>query len=154
MACLWFVGTALHDEVGRANFLAVYLSSGAVGFLGSLTWFTLRGMLAVSTVGASGAVFGVATAYFWMHRFDTFKIMGFPPEPMNGPQGLGFIGLILGVQIYAMFRRGKQTVDLTSHLFGMLAGLIGVELVTKRKDVEKQREDLVKDALLGEDVEA
>ncbi|TEA13824.1 Rhomboid protein 1 [Colletotrichum sidae] len=153
MACLWFVGTALHDEVGRANFLAVYLSSGAVGFLGSLTWFTLRGMLAVSTVGASGAVFGVATAYFWMHRFDTFKIMGFPPEPMNGPQGLGFIGLILGVQIYAMFRRGKQTVDLTSHLFGMLAGLIGVELVTKRKDVEK-REDLVKDAPLGEDVEA
>ncbi|KAL0939248.1 rhomboid family protein [Colletotrichum truncatum] len=152
MLGLWFVGTALHDEVGRANFLAIYFSSGAVGLLGSLAVYTLRGLLTVSTIGASGAVFGVATAYFWMHRFDSFKVLGFPPDPMNGPQGLGFIGLILGVHVYAMFRRGKQTIDLTSHLFGMLAGLVGVELVTRRKEktegerVEKMREDLVKDA--------
>ncbi|KAK1711495.1 hypothetical protein BDP67DRAFT_545294 [Colletotrichum lupini] len=155
MVGLWFMGTALHDEVGRANFLAIYLASGAVGFLGSLTAFTLRGLLTVSTVGASGAVFGVATAYFWMHRFDSFKVLGFPPDPMNGPQGLGFIALILGFHIYAFFRRGKQTIDLTSHLFGMLAGLVGIEFVTGRKaegaradglDKKKARGDLVADA--------
>ncbi|KAK1639212.1 hypothetical protein BDP81DRAFT_314467 [Colletotrichum phormii] len=153
MVGLWFMGTALHDEVGRANFLAIYLASGAVGFLGSLTAFTLRGLLTVSTVGASGAVFGVATAYFWMHRFDSFKVLGFPPDPMNGPQGLGFIALILGFHIYAFFRRGKQTIDLTSHLFGMLAGLVGIEFVTGRKvegarvdGLEKKRGDLVADA--------
>ncbi|KAK1513185.1 rhomboid family protein [Colletotrichum tamarilloi] len=155
MVGLWFMGTALHDEVGRANFLAIYLASGAVGFLGSLTAFTLRGLLTVSTVGASGAVFGVATAYFWMHRFDSFKVLGFPPDPMNGPQGLGFIALILGFHIYAFFRRGKQTIDLTSHLFGMLAGLVGIEYVTRRKaegarvdglEKKKARGDLVADA--------
>ncbi|KXH40920.1 rhomboid family protein [Colletotrichum simmondsii] len=155
MVGLWFMGTALHDEVGRANFLAIYLASGAVGFLGSLTAFTLRGLLTVSTVGASGAVFGVATAYFWMHRFDSFKVLGFPPDPMNGPQGLGFIALILGFHIYAFFRRGKQTIDLTSHLFGMLAGLVGIEFVTGRKaegarvdglEKKKARGDLVADA--------
>ncbi|KAK1687730.1 hypothetical protein BDP55DRAFT_85049 [Colletotrichum godetiae] len=153
MVGLWFMGTALHDEVGRANFLAIYLASGAVGFLGSLTAYTLRGLLTVSTVGASGAVFGVATAYFWMHRFDSFKVLGFPPDPMNGPQGLGFIALILGFHIYAFFRRGKQTIDLTSHLFGMLAGLVGIEFVTGRKvegarvdGLEKKRGDLVADA--------
>ncbi|KAK7448261.1 hypothetical protein CaCOL14_002535 [Colletotrichum acutatum] len=154
MVGLWFMGTALHDEVGRANFLAVYLASGAVGFLGSLTAFTLRGLLTVSTVGASGAVFGVATAYFWMHRFDSFKVLGFPPDPMNGPQGLGFIALILGFHIYAFFRRGKQTIDLTSHLFGMLTGLVGIEFVTGRKAEgarvdgleKKARGDLVADA--------
>ncbi|GKT55321.1 rhomboid family protein [Colletotrichum tofieldiae] len=152
MVGLWFMGTALHDEVGRANFLAIYLASGAVGLLGSLTVFTLRGLLTVSTVGASGAVFGVATAYFWMHRFDSFKVLGLPPDPMNGPQGLGFIAMILGFHVYAFFRRGRQTIDLTSHLFGMLAGLVGVELVTGKKEtaredgLEKKREDLVKDA--------
>ncbi|KAK2053316.1 hypothetical protein LY76DRAFT_285575 [Colletotrichum caudatum] len=158
MVGLWFVGTALHDEVGRANFLAVYLASGAVGLLGSLAVFTLRGLLTVSTVGASGAVFGVTTAYFWMHRFDSFKVLGLPPDPMNGPQGLGFIALILGFHVYAFFRRGRQTIDLTSHLFGMLAGLVGIELVTRKKGgegaapsredgLERKRGDLVKDAL-------
>ncbi|KAI8150967.1 hypothetical protein K4K49_009358 [Colletotrichum sp. SAR 10_70] len=151
MVGLWFVGTALHDEIGRANFLAIYMASGALGLLGSLTIYTLRGILTVSTVGASGAVFGTATAYFWMHRFDTFKILGFPPDPMNGPQGLGFLAVLLGVHIAALFRRGKQTVDLTSHLCGMLAGLIGIELVTGRKEVPKAREDLVKDAPPRED---
>ncbi|OHE93661.1 rhomboid family protein [Colletotrichum orchidophilum] len=155
MVGLWFMGTALHDEVGRANFLGIYLASGAFGFLGSLTAYTLRGLLTVSTVGASGAVFGVATAYFWMHRFDSFKVLGFPPDPMNGPQGLGFIALILGFHVYAFFRRGKQTIDLTSHLFGMLAGVVGVEFVTKGKKgeegarvdgLERKRGDLVKDA--------
>lgn len=152
MVGLWFMGTALHDEVGRAKFLAIYLASGAVGLLGSLTSFTLRGLLTVSTVGASGAVFGVATAYFWMHRFDSFKVLGFPPDPMNGPQGLGFIALILGFHIYAFFKRGKQTIDLTSHLFGMLAGLVGVELATGHREaervdgLERKREDLVQDA--------
>ncbi|KAK2036001.1 hypothetical protein LZ31DRAFT_536900 [Colletotrichum somersetense] len=158
MVGLWFVGTALHDEVGRANFLAIYLASGAVGLLGSLAVFTLRGLLTVSTVGASGAVFGVTTAYFWMHRFDSFKVLGLPPDPMNGPQGLGFIALILGFHVYAFFRRGRQTIDLTSHLFGMLAGLVGIELVTREKGggkaapsredgLERKGGDLVKDAL-------
>ncbi|KAK1600157.1 uncharacterized protein LY79DRAFT_532728 [Colletotrichum navitas] len=153
MVGLWFVGTALHDEVGRANFLAIYLASGAVGLLASLTVFTLRGLLTVSTVGASGAVFGATTAYFWMHRFDSFKVLGMPPDPMNGPQGLGFIALILGFHVYALFRRGRQTIDLTSHLFGMLAGLVGIELVTRKEEVSREdglkgkREDLVKDAL-------
>ncbi|KAK2020751.1 hypothetical protein LX32DRAFT_715371 [Colletotrichum zoysiae] len=154
MVGLWFVGTALHDEVGRAGFLAIYLASGAVGLLGSLAAFTLRGLLTVSTVGASGAVFGVTTAYFWMHRFDSFKVLGLPPDPMSGPQGLGFIALILGFHVYALLRRGRQTIDLTSHLFGMLAGLVGIELVTRggaappRGDgLGGKRGDLVKDAL-------
>ncbi|KAK2006684.1 hypothetical protein LZ32DRAFT_611028 [Colletotrichum eremochloae] len=156
MVGLWFVGTALHDEVGRANFLAIYLASGAFGLLGSLTVFTLRGLLTVSTVGASGAVFGVTTAYFWMHRFDSFKVLGLPPDPMNGPQGLGFIAMILGFHVYAFFRRGRQTIDLTSHLFGMLAGLVGIELVTRKEEgsredgLERKRGDLVKDALPSE----
>ncbi|OLN81402.1 Rhomboid protein 1, mitochondrial [Colletotrichum chlorophyti] len=150
MVGLWFVGTALHDEVGRAKFLAIYLSSGAAGLLGSLTVFSLRGLLTVSTVGASGAVFGVAAAYFWMHRFDSFKVLGFPPDPMNGPQGLGFLALILGFHVYAFFGKARQTIDLTSHLVGMMAGIVGIEMVA-RGPQEKVREDglkrdLVKDA--------
>ncbi|KAF6836829.1 rhomboid-like protein [Colletotrichum plurivorum] len=148
---LWFVGTSLHDEVGRANFLAIYMSSGAVGLLGSLVGYTLRGVLTVSTLGASGAVFGVATAYFWTHRYDYFKLAGFPPEPMNGVQGLGLLGLILGLHVWSMVRPGPATIDVTTHLVGMATGFLGVEIVQARMrkeggEVEKKREDLVKDA--------
>ncbi len=63
MFCLWQLGQILEPAVGRARFLAAYLLcalGGSVGFMWisaaaadpSSTWF-------VSTVGASGAVFGL-----------------------------------------------------------------------------------------------
>ncbi|KAG7121736.1 Rhomboid protein 1 like [Verticillium longisporum] len=55
MAALWVLGTLLHDDVGRAALVALYVASGAAGFLGSLYWLTLRGHLLFSSLGASGA---------------------------------------------------------------------------------------------------
>ncbi|KAM0329859.1 hypothetical protein ACHAQA_004024 [Verticillium albo-atrum] len=127
MAALWVLGTLLHEDVGRANLVAIYVASGAAGFLGSLYYLTLRGFLMYSSLGASGAVYGLAGAYFWLHRFDHFKILGFPPEPLEGPQGLAFLGLVVGVHIFA-FLRPKMTIDLMSHMAGMAMGILGASL--------------------------
>lgn len=129
MLVLWIFGTRVHDEIGRANFLALYLSSGAIGFAASLLHLVLWRGLIFTTLGASGGVYAVVTAYFWMYKFDEFKILGFPPDPISGPQGLGFIGLILGAHLVPLFSKSIHNVDIASHFAGMVAGALGIDLI-------------------------
>ena len=132
MLTLWLFGVRLHDEIGRGNFLAIYLSSGAVGFLTSMVNLVVFRGLHYTTLGASGAIYGVMVAFFWLHRFDEFKILGFPTDPVGGIQGLGFIGLILGMHIIGALSKSGHNLDIASHMGGIAAGLAGIEL-WKRK---------------------
>ncbi|EEY19837.1 conserved hypothetical protein [Verticillium alfalfae VaMs.102] len=56
--------------------------------------------------------------------FLAWRILGFPPAPLEGPQGLAFLGLIVGVHVFA-FLRPKTTIDLMSHMAGMAVGILG-----------------------------
>ncbi|KAK7964049.1 hypothetical protein PG996_008261 [Apiospora saccharicola] len=134
MAGLWFFGVRLHDEVGRANFLAIYFTSGTLGFLASLTSLVASSSLHITTLGASSAIWGVIAAYFWVHKDDEFKIFGYPPDPWKGPQGIIFLGLLLGLNLSALFSKKRATMDIPSHLGGFVAGAWGVDLVLKRID--------------------
>ncbi|KAI1460507.1 hypothetical protein F4805DRAFT_417734 [Annulohypoxylon moriforme] len=134
MVMLWFFGTRLHDEVGRGNFLAIYLASGTLGFMGSLAKLVLFKGLDFTTLGASGAVYGIVAAFFWLHKSDEFKLFGYPPDPMSGPQGLSFIGLILGLHIWQLFSKMAHNVDVVSHLVGLLGGVISAHFVKKHMD--------------------
>ncbi|KAI5921459.1 hypothetical protein F4810DRAFT_678165 [Camillea tinctor] len=134
MVPLWFFGTRLHDEIGRGNFLALYAGCGVVGFAASLANLVLRRGLEYTTQGASAAVYGVTIAFFWMHRYDEFKIFDYPPDPLSGPQGLAFIGLILGLHIVGLFSKKRHSTDLASHIAGMLAGAVGMDLIARRMD--------------------
>ncbi|CEJ90561.1 hypothetical protein VHEMI06337 [[Torrubiella] hemipterigena] len=138
MVPLWFVGTNLHDEIGRANFLALYLSCGAMGFLGSLVTYTLRGWLNVTALGASGATLGLCSAYFWEHRMDGFKILGLPQD---GVHGIVFLALIFALQLTAFGRTAKLKVDVASHLSGMAAGIAGMELISRSDAMIGKRKD-------------
>ncbi|KAI4869955.1 rhomboid-domain-containing protein [Hypoxylon rubiginosum] len=139
MVALWFFGTRLHDEIGRGNFLAIYFSSGALGFMVSLANLVLFRGLEFTTLGASGAIYGIVVAFFWLHKYDEFKLFGYPPDPMSGPQGLAFIGLILGLHIVPFLSKRAHSVDTASHLGGMLAGVTGMELVKKHMDAKARR---------------
>ncbi|KAI1467494.1 rhomboid-domain-containing protein [Daldinia caldariorum] len=134
MVGLWFFGTRLHDEVGRANLLAIYFFSGALGFMFSLTRLVLTNGLSYTTLGSSGSVYGIIAAFFWLHKYDEFKLFGFPPDPMSGPQGLAFIGLILGLHVLPLFSRKGHNTDIPSHLGGMVAGIAGAELIKRHMD--------------------
>ncbi|OAQ72364.1 rhomboid family protein [Pochonia chlamydosporia 170] len=130
MVPLWFIGTALHEELGRADFLTLYLGCGAVGFLGSLVTYTLRGWLTVTSLGASGATLGLCSAYFWEHRNDGFKIFGLPKD---GVHGIVFLAMIAALQMAAFGRTKKLKVDIASHLSGMAAGIGGIEMLNRTR---------------------
>lgn len=117
-------GSLLISEVGPVPFLATYAASGVCGYLATLWTHVLRGNALLYMFGASSAGFGVVCAYFWLYRFDGFKILGLPPDPYEGMQGLGIIGLL--VAFYAlvpMVRAQGGGVDWMSHLAGMLVGM-------------------------------
>ncbi|KAL7902259.1 hypothetical protein HDV63DRAFT_361182 [Trichoderma sp. SZMC 28014] len=149
MVPLWFVGTCLHDEVGRANFLALYLGCGSVGFLGSLITYTLRGWLTVTSLGASGATLGLCSAYFWEHRTDGFKIFGLPQD---GVHGIVFLALITAVQLAGLGKTVKLKVDIASHIAGIVAGILGIELLNRaeRGKASVEGDKTVIDILSGE----
>ncbi|KAI1816953.1 rhomboid-domain-containing protein [Poronia punctata] len=134
MVWLWFFGTRIHDEIGRGNFLGLYFSAGALGYVASLTHAVLWRGLHITTLGASGSVYALIAAFFWMHRFDEFKILGFPPDPISGPQGLGFLGLIIGMHILAIWRKRTNDIDMASHFAGMLAGMIGIDVIRSQME--------------------
>lgn len=136
MAILWMIGNAVHEEVGRAHFLALYFGCGALGFLGSLITYTLRGMLHVTTLGASGATLGLLSAYFWEHRDDGFRFAGLPQE---GVHGIIFLALLFVPQLLGFGKTAKNKVDVASHVAGMLAGALGIEIIN-RESVAKKKE--------------
>jgi rhomboid-like protein len=149
MVPLWFVGTCLHDEIGRADFLALYLGCGSVGFLGSLITYTLRGWLTVTSLGASGATLGLCSAYFWEHRSDGFKIFGLPQD---GVHGIVFLALITAVQLAGLGKTVKLKVDIASHIAGIVAGILGIELInrTERRKTPVGEDKAVINILSGE----
>lgn len=63
MYWLWLLGRVIEDQLGRARFLALYLLS-ALG--GSVLGYLIAP--AQEAVGASGAIFGLAAAYFVLTR--------------------------------------------------------------------------------------
>ncbi|KAK8116734.1 Rhomboid protein 1 [Apiospora kogelbergensis] len=134
MLALWFFGVRLHDEIGRGNFLALYMASGTLSYLTSLSALVLSGTLNASTLGASGSIFGIMAAYFWMHKNDEFKVFGYPPSPMAGPQGIIFLGLIMGLQLAALFSKRRAVYDIPAHLGGMTVGVLGMDVIRKQLD--------------------
>ncbi len=143
MIMLWFMGTRLHDDVGRANFLAIYLSSGVFGCFASLAMFTLKRNFVTSSLGASGAMCGVIGAYLWIHSSDYFKILGLPPDPLPGVSGLGFLVPAILVDIWGLRKIGKAggSYDHYAHLGGYFAGIMGGEM-WKRQAMERKRREL------------
>ncbi|KAH8676162.1 hypothetical protein BX600DRAFT_454413 [Xylariales sp. PMI_506] len=141
MVALWFFGIRLHDEIGRGNFLALYVSCGTLGFLSSMFNLVLFRGLSFTTLGASGSVYGIIAAYLWMHRFDEFKILGYPHDPWSGPNGLTFLSVIIGLHVYGMISTSAAaaSLDVASHVGGIIAGVLGIEIVQKYMDERERR---------------
>jgi rhomboid-like protein len=54
----------VHEEVGRANFLALYAICGLGSSITTLAFHVLSKNLLYVSVGASGAIFGMMATYF------------------------------------------------------------------------------------------
>ncbi|CAN8099279.1 unnamed protein product [Discula destructiva] len=136
-------GSLLIPEIGPLPFAATYVASGACGFLATMYTHVARRQQLVYMFGASSAGFGVVCAYFWLYRFDGFKILGLPPDPYSGVQGLGFIALIMAFfALGPMVRRQGGNVDWMSHLAGMLTGIGCASMMEPRWKLQKDGKDL------------
>jgi rhomboid-like protein len=158
MVPLYLVGMYLHEDLGRATFVTLYLACGSLGFLGSLLVYAAKGMTHVTTMGASGATLGLLAAWFWDHRNEPFRIMGLPD---NGVHGIVWWGLIVALHLAgagSMFS-SKDRIDLVSHFCGIIAGTLGIEIINwsglgrKRTKEQEQLPDkvIVKDLATGKD---
>lgn len=104
MLALYFLGPQLERVLGRARFLALYLISALAGSA-VVMWFTEPH---VTTLGASGAVFGMMAALLVL----AWKLGG------NYQQILVWIGINVAITLI-----GANSISWQGHLGGFLGGL-------------------------------
>ncbi|KAL4759596.1 rhomboid protease PCP1 [Aspergillus foveolatus] len=127
MSVLWFFGTKLHDEIGRGNFLALYLASGVLGSFASLTMHVLQNSLFLTSLGASSAIAGVLAASALLHPGDKWTIAFLPrewQESLSAPAWMFFAGLVTFDIVGAVMKRHVPKLDYYAHLGGYLTGAV------------------------------
>lgn len=142
MVVLWWVGTRLHDEIGRANFLAVYMSAGTLGGLSSLAFWTMKNSFISSSLGASGAVCGIIACYLMLNSSEKVTLFGvFPPENWPSISGMVLLMLLVATDLYGIRNHSKKiTIDHANHLGGYAAGIAGAWLLKMKIGRQKEAE--------------
>jgi len=123
-AILFLVGLTVHEEVGRGTFLAIYLTAGLSGSVFSLWSHVLARNFMAASVGSSGALLGLAGAYFTLQEW---RKIGFKDYSLEYPGLIPLASLIIWEAV--MWRKmGKivpgvgSGVDHANHLGGLFAG--------------------------------
>ncbi|QKX56479.1 uncharacterized protein TRUGW13939_03584 [Talaromyces rugulosus] len=140
---LWLIGTRLHDEIGRGDFMAVYLSSGVLGSITSLTAHVLLGRLTITSLGASGAIAGLVASWCMLHSNDKLVPSFLPHEwreyvAADGSTVLAGIVLFELFNLVSPFKVAK--LDHWAHLGGYFAGAAWA-MMHKPKLERKRREE-------------
>ena len=130
MWCLWNLGQLCESLYGRWTYAAVYLICGLGASLASAAWHPY-----VPSVGASGAIFGLAGALIAAFKLGEFSV---PRSALSGTlRSLGaFVvyNLIFGAVI--------PGIDNTAHIGGLVTGLIVgalIALIAPRQDQAPRR---------------
>jgi membrane associated rhomboid family serine protease len=130
MWCLWNLGQLCESLYGRWTYAAIYLICGLGASLASAAWHPY-----VPSVGASGAIFGLAGALITALKLGEFSV---PRAALSGTlRSLGaFVvyNLIFGAVI--------PGIDNTAHIGGLLTGLIVgalIALIAPQQDQAPRR---------------
>jgi len=111
MWCLWDLGQLCESLYGRWTFAAIYLVTGVAGGLASIGWNP-----GVLSVGASGAIFGLAGALIASFYLGEFSL---PRAAMSGT--------LRSLVIFAVFNLGFGQlvggIDNACHIGGLVSGL-------------------------------
>jgi len=111
---LYILGPALEHSIGTIRFLACYLISGLASGAGVIALNRMGLIGNAEVIGASGCIMGVVGAWagFLLRHHHT---------PL-AKQRLANIGLIIVIQI--AFDLSTPEVSMSSHMFGLVAGLL------------------------------
>jgi rhomboid protease GluP len=117
MWCLWYLGKLAESLYGRWTYAAIYLICGVGASLSSAAWHPYT-----PSVGASGAIFGLAGALLAGFKLGEFSL---PRSALSGTlRSLGafvIYNLIFGAAI--------SGIDNAAHIGGLVTGLIVGALV-------------------------
>jgi rhomboid protease GluP len=131
MWCLWDLGALCESLYGRATFAAVYLITGVAGGVATIGWRPLG-----ATVGASGAIFGLAGALVASFYLGEFSL---PSSVIKGTlKSLAFF-VVINVLLGGMF----PGVDNACHIGGLISGAILGALIAR---VAPERDQLLQRA--------
>jgi rhomboid protease GluP len=119
MWCLWDLGRLCESLYGRWTFAAIYLITGVSGGLASVAWNP-----GVLSVGASGAIFGLAGALIASFYLGEFSL---PRAAISGT--------LRSLVIFAVFNLGFGQlfggIDNACHIGGLISGLILGALIAR-----------------------
>jgi rhomboid protease GluP len=119
MWCLWDLGRLAESVYGHWTFAAVYLISGLSASLASVIWNPF-----ILSVGASGAIFGIAGALIASFYLGEFSL---PRAAMSGM--LRSVMLFVGYNLF--FGAVIAHTDNAAHIGGLLMGLLLGALIAK-----------------------
>ena len=148
MACLTIIGSALHEEVGRGTFLGIYIAGGAVGSLACLIWYTARGVLITSSMGASGCVCAIAAALCWLNADQEFTLVFLPEDWKrwsHGIPGWALAGLLLAAEVFGLIFRPLSKIDHMGHLGGLVVGLVSAQWMRNERKASEKRGEAVQE---------
>jgi membrane associated rhomboid family serine protease/Tfp pilus assembly protein PilF len=119
MWCLWDLGRLAESIYGHWTFAAVYVISGLSASLASLIWNP-----AILSVGASGAIFGIAGALIASFYLGEFSL---PRAALSGT--LRSVVVFVGYNLF--FGAVIARTDNAAHIGGLLMGLLLGALIAK-----------------------
>ena len=125
MWCLWSLGSLCESLYGRWTFGAIYLIAGVTGGLARLAWDPT-----VPSVGASGAIFGLAGALIASLYLGEFTMPRFAIES-NLRSLLFFAGFNILFGISPIGDWFGIHVDNACHIGGLVSGLILGALIAR-----------------------
>ena len=148
MFALWMFGRIVEYDLGSRRFLLYYLACGIGAGLIQLgvqgvEWATLSAqgvspqslsMMRIaysSTVGASGAVFGLLLAFGMIHPNNVIMLM-FPPIALKAKW---FVLIYGAVELFAGVAGTGGTVAHFAHLGGMLFGWLLLRYWRKKREI-------------------
>jgi rhomboid protease GluP len=119
MWCLWDLGALSESLYGPVTYGAIYLITGVAGGLSSIAWNP-----GVLSVGASGAIFGLAGAMIASFALGEFSL---PSIAIRGT----LRSLIVFAAFNLFFGSMFAGVDNAAHIGGLVTGLILGALIAK-----------------------
>lgn len=122
MLVLYFLGDNVERALGKVKYFILYILSGLGGSCLSLLFALITGNNVVAA-GASGAIFGVIGALFYIVIRNRGKL-----EDMT----TGRVALLIGYSIFSGLT--SEGIDNSAHIGGLIAGfLIAILLYRKKK---------------------
>lgn len=118
---LWYIGDNLERAVGHGRYLIMYIAGGLLANIAALFCYDIMNV-SVCCVGASGAIFSVAGALFYIVIVNKGRLKD-------------LTAVKLGIFIFMSVYLGIQSANTSNsaHIGGMLAGIILAMIIYRRR---------------------